>query len=1002
MTVDVALHGAPPASPHAFREWPPDPYKGLNYFTAADAPLFTQRDDDIDEVAALLSGFDLQVLLLHGASGTGKSSFLRAGLIPRLQQSQRTFGRNFCFLREIGRDGSAGDPLLIRATDDPVARIAEALRLAATHQPEVIADAARDRVLAALGGPLPQDRLRLVPAILTALQALTAPPQRDLFILVADQAEEVLTLPPAKEIANAREAFFALIEEICLHRFDLRVIVSLRTEYYGRFCSAFRIQPTHKLTPRTEVRAGMMDHLLAPLRKRQQIAAAIRQPPRSVYGFSYEDDLPEIIAADLLDQTGEASRMAAMQIVCRQLHEHVIRREGRSTITHQDYVRFGRANGVIDAFLVRAIQDAAAAAGLPRLTEQALDSWVLVLSRVVGRTEGSTVQTLIAAEEDLIEEASKRDISAETARAVLGQMVHADRRLLRPAGGETGAPAYSLGHDSLGPALLRIRAAAGVRAAEARVRAEGETKVARERELALRRIKDERSRSRLILAWSMVAIVGLVAAATLTTISWVLPLREKVKLLTEYGSREPTADFRLRLLLLTAALRQSDTASGRWIVDPEAAKAALRQALLRAPIYGGQFAAAAQDRDDHRIVLLDKDQLFVRDLDTGQSSRPFTVPPADDEAAGAPRLSVGSTTLPDGSDALVVYRSNSSTLFVGARGATELVPTEIRFPDAFARRQLNTMRAEISGGTIRLLGLHWQQGAVDTMGVLQIREQPGPRSEIENPGNYLIDWQRLERRAFRLPIVADDCDDYAVLGQGPPGGLFGQKHLTLWLGRLGESARPIGLPAAGGSTVGPSTVAFARGCDAAVVLEGPDRLEVVALDRRRLPAEAPPVLVRVPQALGGFVSPGFLQTPALLAATRMADRQTWRAVRPTAHGLAVIDFAAGPRPSVVRSEVLLTGLDDHRGAGQLKLSRDGRFALLVDQGRPSDGVEVRVYDLDFAARRQSLERLTGAAALEQEACRVAAYQRGDDRLDAGETMSWLDKSAPQPCKGIWR
>src|SRR4051794_27343285 len=66
-------------------QWPREPYKGLNYFSAADAPLFGQRETEINDVVALLCSFDTRALLLHGGTGTGKSSFLRAGLCPYLQ-----------------------------------------------------------------------------------------------------------------------------------------------------------------------------------------------------------------------------------------------------------------------------------------------------------------------------------------------------------------------------------------------------------------------------------------------------------------------------------------------------------------------------------------------------------------------------------------------------------------------------------------------------------------------------------------------------------------------------------------------------------------------------------------------------------------------------------------------------------------------------------------------------------------------------------------------------
>ena len=31
--------------------WPSEPYKGLNFFTSEDAPLFSQREDAIEECA---------------------------------------------------------------------------------------------------------------------------------------------------------------------------------------------------------------------------------------------------------------------------------------------------------------------------------------------------------------------------------------------------------------------------------------------------------------------------------------------------------------------------------------------------------------------------------------------------------------------------------------------------------------------------------------------------------------------------------------------------------------------------------------------------------------------------------------------------------------------------------------------------------------------------------------------------------------------------------------
>ena len=76
------------------------PYRGLDFFRENEAPLFVEREKEIDECAQLLTGFGIKILLLQGTSGSGKSSFLRAGLVPRLKvvgSEKGTNLRNPCF-----------------------------------------------------------------------------------------------------------------------------------------------------------------------------------------------------------------------------------------------------------------------------------------------------------------------------------------------------------------------------------------------------------------------------------------------------------------------------------------------------------------------------------------------------------------------------------------------------------------------------------------------------------------------------------------------------------------------------------------------------------------------------------------------------------------------------------------------------------------------------------------------------------------------------------------
>jgi hypothetical protein len=58
------------------------PYKGLATFDAADAEYFFGRERLVAELVARLAGAPL--LAIVGPSGSGKSSVLRAGLLPAL------------------------------------------------------------------------------------------------------------------------------------------------------------------------------------------------------------------------------------------------------------------------------------------------------------------------------------------------------------------------------------------------------------------------------------------------------------------------------------------------------------------------------------------------------------------------------------------------------------------------------------------------------------------------------------------------------------------------------------------------------------------------------------------------------------------------------------------------------------------------------------------------------------------------------------------------------
>src|SRR5262249_25454998 len=159
-------------------------------------------------------------------------------------------------------------------------------------------------------------------------------------------------------------------------------------------------------------------------------------------------------------------------------------------------------------------------------------------------------------------------------------------------GGEDGAPAYSLGHDSIGPSVLRW-------STEAAARAEAEKKLAAERQ-----------RFKTALG-AFAAFVGVVIAAALGLYAVAVhDEQQRATTLKTYAEHEPSSDFRLKLLLLAAALRIRETFPGSLFVSPEEYVEELRRVLLRSPVFGGDFEAAAWDDGGQRVIRVENNKLI--------------------------------------------------------------------------------------------------------------------------------------------------------------------------------------------------------------------------------------------------------------------------------------------------------------------------------------------------------------------------------------------------------
>ncbi len=210
---DITLHGSP--------------FRGLEAFDESHAPVFFGRRQAIERSRArLMAGAEKgsSSLFLIGASGSGKSSLLRAGILPCLRVPDRTAPYVHRWRRVVMSPGQLGT--------DVATGLARAL-YADDVLPELRAgDYPDPEGLGALLARSPEDGLRpIVSALDRWANALAEeeghrePPVTGLLVAI-DQFEEIFQLEP-----DRRRILIAILNAIA-HANRLWLIATLRSDFY--------------------------------------------------------------------------------------------------------------------------------------------------------------------------------------------------------------------------------------------------------------------------------------------------------------------------------------------------------------------------------------------------------------------------------------------------------------------------------------------------------------------------------------------------------------------------------------------------------------------------------------------------------------------------------------------------------------------------------------------------------------------------------------------------
>src|SRR5215831_19237578 len=339
------------------------PYRGLGVFEERDAGWFFGREAAaaalLDRLSRLLAGVGL--LVVSGASGAGKSSLLRAGVLPRIREDGLA-----------AAPGAASWPcVLFTPTRAPLDELA--LRVAALAG----ADAAAVR-----------RGLAADPAwfTLTARQAALAPPrgqagesdgsaaERDQpsrqrrLVLVVDQFEELFT-QCAEE--GQRRAFITALHAAATagHGPDQApaalVVLGVRADFEAR-CADY-----------PPLAGPVQDRYLVTSMTERQLRMAITEPAK-IAGSTVDDDLAHLLLAGV--RTGEPGTSGAgvLPLLSHALDQAWRCRTGQA-VTLADYERAGGIEGAVAGSAQRAYealtpaQQAAARQVFLRLTATSSD-----------------------------------------------------------------------------------------------------------------------------------------------------------------------------------------------------------------------------------------------------------------------------------------------------------------------------------------------------------------------------------------------------------------------------------------------------------------------------------------------------------------------------------------------------------------------------------------------------------------------------------------------------
>lgn len=368
------------------------PYRGLRVFGEEDARFFFGRDREVQRLIEKLKRSRFVAVL--GPSGSGKSSLVRAGLVPLLRSGA---------LAQV----EGWHVVVLRPGASPLTALAAQLATLGAGQ-------AMQATLDALG-----DDPRTLHLFVELALADRSPGER--VLVIVDQLEEIFTL--CRDERERQQLFSTLLLATSAVGGRTVVIVTMRADFYAR-CAAY--PELAQLVASEQMLVGPMDA--------DGLRQAIEEPAHRV-GLELEQGLTDTILADVADEPG------SLPLLEHALLELWERRRG-DLLTLEGYRETGGVEGALaqraDEIFAQfsAKQQQIARRALLRLTQPG---------------EGTEDTRRRATRSEL----APADGDDDDVELVLGRLV--DARMLTTGRDETGLEVVDVSHEALIRSWPRMR-----------------------------------------------------------------------------------------------------------------------------------------------------------------------------------------------------------------------------------------------------------------------------------------------------------------------------------------------------------------------------------------------------------------------------------------------------------------------------------------------------------------------------------------------------------------